>query len=221
MNVNVIIFDFDGTIADTLDAIVSITNRLAVEFGYKQTTQEELAVIRSLSSREIIKRSGVSIFKLPFLIRKVQAELNDEIQEIRPIPGIKEALIELKGQGNRLGIITSNSKQNVTTFLDVNGLQDLFNFTASGRIFGKNIIINRLLREEAIDPKAVIYIGDETRDIEAARKSHIKVISVSWGFNSKAVLAEQNPDFLIDRPREIVEIIEMLQEQVLEAKGKG
>jgi len=51
------LFDFDGTIADTLDAIVSITNRLAVEFGYKQTTQEELAQIQNLNSKQIIKQS--------------------------------------------------------------------------------------------------------------------------------------------------------------------
>ena len=75
MTAKVIIFDFDGTIADTIDAIVNITNCLAVEFGYKQTSQEELIQLKSLSSRAIVKQSGVSIFKLPFLIRKVKLEL--------------------------------------------------------------------------------------------------------------------------------------------------
>jgi len=55
---------------DTLDAIVSITNRLAVEFGYKQTTQEEIAQIQNLNSKQIIKQSGISIFKLPFCLEK-------------------------------------------------------------------------------------------------------------------------------------------------------
>ncbi len=93
MTVKVIIFDFDGTIADTLDAVVSITNRLAGEFGYKQTSLEELAILRNLNSRQIIKQSGVSIFKIPFLIRKVLSELNTEIQVLSAFPGIKEALI--------------------------------------------------------------------------------------------------------------------------------
>ena len=212
MTKKVIMFDFDGTIADTLDAIVSITNRLAVEFGYKQTTQEELAQIQNLNSKEIIKQSGISIFKLPFLLRKVKAELNKEIQRVRPISGIKEALIELKNQGNRLGILTSNSSANVVAFLETNELEDLFDFIYSGKtLFGKSKVINNLLKQENIDPKTAIYVGDETRDIEAARKSHIKAIAVSWGFNSAEVLAKQNPDFLIHQPNQLIEVIGSLQ----------
>lgn len=208
MTVKVIIFDFDGTIADTLDAIVSITNRLAEEFGYKQTSQEDLAILRNLTSRQIIKHSGVSIFKIPFLIKKVKAELNNEIQELSAFPGIKEAFIELKSQGNRLGIVTSNSKENVTAFLRTNGLQELFDFIYSApTIFGKSKVISRILKTENINIEDVIYVGDETRDIEAAKKTQIKAIAVTWGFNSKEVLAEQNPDFLIHQPDELIEAI--------------
>ncbi len=208
MTVKVIIFDFDGTIADTLDAVVSITNRLAGDFGYKQTSLEELAILRNLNSRQIIKQSGVSIFKIPFLIRKVLSELNNEIQVLSAFPGIKEALIELKNQGNRLGIITSNSKENVTAFLNKNGLQELFDFIYSGAtIFGKSKVINRVLKSENLKSEEVIYVGDETRDIEAAKRTQIKAIAVSWGFNSKEVLAEYNPDFLIHQPNELIEVI--------------
>lgn len=208
MTVKVIIFDFDGTIADTLDAIVSITNRLAEEFGYKQTSQEDLAILKNLTSRQIIKQSGVSIFKIPFLIKKVKAELNNEIQELSAFIGIKEAFIELKSQGNRLGIVTSNSKENVTAFLHKNGLQELFDFIYSApTIFGKSKVINRIVKTENIKLEDVIYVGDETRDIEAAKKTHIKAIAVTWGFNSKEVLAEQNPDFLIHQPNELIEAI--------------
>jgi len=69
------------------------------------------------------------------LLRKVKAELNKEIQRVRPISGIKEALIELKNQGNRLGILTSNSSANVVAFLETNGLDDVFDFIYSGRRF--------------------------------------------------------------------------------------
>jgi phosphoglycolate phosphatase len=53
----------------------------------------------------------------------------------------------------------------------------------------------------------VIYVGDETRDIEAARKIQIQVIAVSWGFNSREVLAEQKPDFLISHPSQLIEVV--------------
>ncbi|MEA5507071.1 HAD-IA family hydrolase [Halotia wernerae UHCC 0503] len=208
MTQKVIIFDFDGTIADTVDALVSIANRLAVEFGYVQITPQELALLRNLTSREIIKYSGISLFRIPFLLKKVKGELKNKIQEFKPIPGIQEALIDLQNHGYKLGIITSNSKENVTAFLKNNELDNLFDFIYSGvTIFGKTTIINNVLRQKQLKPQAVIYVGDETRDIEASRKANIKVIAVTWGFNSQKVLAQQNPDFLIHQPNELLEVI--------------
>lgn len=212
MTAKVIIFDFDGTIADTLDAIVNISNRLALEFGYKQTSFAEITQLKNLNSREIIKQSGISIFKVPFLIRKVKAELNKEITEVKPIIGIKEALIELKAQGNNLLIITSNSKDNVVLFLEKNNLEYLFSSIYSGAtLFGKSKIINNILKQEDINIEQVIYVGDETRDIESAKKSKIKAIAVTWGFNSKEVLTEQNPDYLIHKPHELINVIKSWQ----------
>ena len=208
MTQKVIIFDFDGTIADTVDALVSIANSLAIEFGYAQITPEELTILRNLTSREIFKYSGIPLFKIPFLLKKVKGELKKKIPELKPIPGIQEALVELKDKGLRLGIITSNSKVNVKEFLNINNLDSFFEFVHTGvTIFGKTTIINNVLRQKQIKTQDVVYVGDETRDIEASKKAHIKVIGVSWGFNSEEALAKQNPDFLIRHPRELVEII--------------
>ncbi|QSJ14876.1 HAD-IA family hydrolase [Nostoc sp. UHCC 0702] len=212
MTQKVIIFDFDGTLADTVDALVGIANRLAVEFDYVQITQEELALLRNFTSREIIKYSGISLLKIPFLLKKVKSELKNKIHEFKPIPGIREALIELQNQGYRLGIITSNSQDNVTAFLKMNELDNLFDFIYSGvTIFGKTTIINNVLRQKQLKPQSVIYVGDETRDIEASKKANIKVIAVTWGFNSPEVLAKQNPDFLIDQPSELLEVMKNVQ----------
>jgi phosphoglycolate phosphatase len=208
MTQKVVIFDFDGTVADTVDALVSIANRLAVEFGYIQITPEELALLRNLSSREIIKYSGISVFRIPFLVKKVKSELKNKIKEFKPIPGIQEALVTLKSEGYRLGIITSNSRDNVTEFLKNNNLDELFEFIYSGvTIFGKTTIINNVLRQKQLKPHEVIYVGDETRDIEASKKANIKVIAVTWGFNSPEVLAKENPDFLINHPSELLEVV--------------
>ncbi len=214
MTQKVIIFDFDGTIADTVDALVNIANRLAVEFNFIQIAPEELALLRNLTSREIIKYSGISVFKIPFLVKKVKSELKNKIPDLKPIDGIQEALIELKNQGQRLGIITSNSQDNVTEFLKINNLDNLFEFVYSGvTIFGKTTIINNLLRQKQLKPQEVIYVGDETRDIEASKKANIKVVAVTWGFNSYEVLLKQKPDFLINHPRELLEVIKASSQQ--------
>ena len=208
MTQKVIIFDFDGTIADTVDALVTIANGLAVEFSYAQITSEELVILRNLTSREIFKYSGIPLFKIPFLLKKVKRELKNKIPELKPILGIQSALIELKDNGNRLGIITSNSKGNVKEFLKINNMDTLFEFIHTGvTIFGKTTIINNVLRQKQLKTQEVIYVGDETRDIEASKKANIKVIGVTWGFNSEEALVKQNPDFLIHHPQELVEVI--------------
>jgi len=208
MTQKVIIFDFDGTIADTVDSLVTIANRLAREFGYIPINSQELALLRNLTAREIIKYSGVSLFKIPFLVKKVKGELKHNIHELHLINGIKAALVELHDQGYHLGIITSNSQENVHEFLKCHKLDNLFDFIYSGvTIFGKTTIINNVLRQKQFKPEAVIYVGDETRDVESAKKANIKVIAVSWGFNSSEALGKQNPDFLIHDPSELVSVI--------------
>ncbi|HEY9670879.1 MAG TPA: HAD-IA family hydrolase [Waterburya sp.] len=215
MSKKVIIFDFDGTLADTLDVLISITNRLAGEFGYPPTTPQEVPKLRNLSSREIRKRSGVSIFKLPFLLKKVRDNLHQEIHDLHTFPGIKEALIHLKNEGNCLGILTSNSEQNVRLFLNKQGMQDLFSFVYSETsIFSKDRSLKKLMKKNNLKPEDIIYVGDETRDIEASKRIYIKVIAVSWGFNSGEVLTKHNPDFLIHQPSELIEVLGSLQQIV-------
>jgi len=207
----VIIFDFDGTLADTIDILLSITNRLSAEFGFKSATKEELAQLSNLNSWQILQYSGISIFKFPLLIRRLKAELQSEVPHIQLFPGIKEVLLELKKRGFQLGIITSNSRENVLGSLERNGLQDTFTFIYSGSTFGKHKVINKWLRIEKIHTEKVVYVGDEIRDIDAAKKTGIKVIAVGWGFNSPQALAAQNPNFLIERPHELIEIMNSWQ----------
>lgn len=207
----VIIFDFDGTLADTIDILLSITNRLSAEFGFKSATKEELAQLSNLNSWQILQYSGISIFKFPLLIRRLKAELHSEVPHIQLFPGIKEVLLELKKRGFQLGIITSNSRENVLGALEKNGLQDTFTFIYSGSTFGKHKVINKWLRIENINTEKVVYVGDEIRDIDAAKKTGIKVIAVGWGFNSPQALAAQNPNFLIERPQELIEIMNSWQ----------
>ena len=219
MSVKVILFDFDGTLADTLTAIVKISNSLAEEFGYQPTSTEKLEQIRHLSSREIIKQSGISRFKIPFLLKKVQKGLREDIKSLTPIPGIIDVLNDLKSEGYQLGILTSNSADNVNLFLENNSWVKLFDFVDSGSpILGKEKVIRKFLKKHNLNPADVIYVGDETRDIEAAKKNNIQVVAVSWGFNYKEVLAQYKPDFLIDEPQDLSEVVSNLDRSKVKSK---
>lgn len=208
MSDKIIIFDFDGTIADTRNTVVKIANQLAVEFNYQSIDEEELLRLSHLSSREIIQQSPVPPYKIPFLLRKLKKELNKEISRLKPFSGIAESLTILGENGYRLGIITSNIEDNVIAFLKNNKLDLFFEFIYSGiTLFGKDKIINKLIKKHKLAVDKIIYVGDETRDIEAAKKSKIRVIAVGWGFNSPNILAEYKPDFLVTHPQELVTVI--------------
>lgn len=203
-----VLFDFDGTIADSFDAVLAIANRLAANFGYPITPPETVEYLRQLGSREVLQVVQVSPFKLPFLLRRLRAELNQEITQLKPFPGIPEALADLKNQGHSLGIATSNSVENVRLFLQANQLSNHFDFLASGlTIFGKSRILRQMMRQQGISPQQVIYVGDETRDIEAAHQLKLPVIAVAWGFNSVETLRRHNPDYLAKSPQALPAIV--------------
>jgi phosphoglycolate phosphatase len=205
MSIKVVIFDFDGTIADTYDTFVTIVNQLAGEFGYKPINLDELDRLKNLSSREIVQQSDISLVQIPFLLTRIKDELAEKIVNLGTFPGLKNCLFQLKKRGIVLGIITSNSQDNVHTFLTKNNLINLFDFIYSGTsLFGKHKIINQMIKKHHFNPNEVVYVGDETRDINSAKKSNIKVIAVGWGFNSPQVLAKYNPDHLVYHPHHLL-----------------
>jgi len=212
MMTKAIIFDFDGTIADTYSAIFKILNNLASEFNYQTVNVEQLSFLKNLSSREIIQLSGIPLYKLPFLLHRVQKELAKQIRQISPIPGISSLLYQLKNQGYILGIVTSNLEENARLFLQNHQLETCFDFIYSGpSLFGKHHTLARVIKQYNLSHQEVIYLGDETRDIRSARQINIGIIAVAWGFNSASILAKYNPDYLIIEPAELLEAISKLE----------
>ena len=204
------VFDFDGTIADTLDTVVAIINNLAPEFGYRAASPTDVAKYRDLNSKELMEVSQIPLWQIPFLLRRVKKELNQQISVLQPIPGIRDVLEELKAQGLSLGILTSNSQDNVSDFLQKNQMGSLFDFVYSGtHLFGKDKVLRKILQQQALAPEQLMYVGDETRDVDAAKKVGVKAIAVSWGFNSSAALVARNPDVAIDYPRQLMEVVGM------------
>ncbi len=217
MDTQIVIFDFDGTIADTKECVISITNRLAPEFGFAPLDEKEIAHFQNLTAKEVIKQSRVRWWQLPFLMRRVRQELKAEIKNISPIKGIETVLETLKQNNCQLGIITSNSEDNASQFLRQHGLLHCFNFIESSfHVFGKDKVIKRCLTQKNVSPERVTYVGDETRDIEAAKKSGVRSVAVTWGFNTADALAKGEPDLLINDPRELLLAMKPACEKVSE-----
>lgn len=202
-----LIFDFDGTIADTLSLLVEEYNDICHGYGCLPVDIRDTEDLKKLKSQEVLKRYKIGFLKIPFLLIKLRRELRKRIFDVKAFDGVETALMELKNRGFDLYILTSNSKENVEIFLKNNNLLDIFTLVySSSSVFGKDKSINKLLKAKKLNKKECIYIGDETRDIEAMKRADVSMISVSWGFNSKEALLKLKPDRIIDEPKSLLEI---------------
>ncbi len=201
-----LIFDFDGTIADTLPSMLAIFNRIGGEYGLPKIKKTDIEKFRGISIREALKELSIPIYRLPFVVKRGREELAKEVENLKPIKGLKPVLQQLNRKRRRMGILSSNSESNVKKFLQKNNL-DFFDFIYAGSsIFGKDKVLKRLLKEKNLSADQVVYIGDETRDIEAAKKCKVRVLSVGWGFSTPAILKANHPDWLITKPKDLLTI---------------
>jgi phosphoglycolate phosphatase len=202
-----LIFDFDGTIADTLSAIIRLVNEHASEFNIKPLGDKDVEELRGMSNIDIIKRYRIPLIKVPYMVLHGQKELNQRIDEMTLFPGIKDLVLGLKNLGFRLGILTSNSRENVQKFLRAQTLE-VFDFIhAEQNFFGKNWALLHLLKKHGLKKDEVLYVGDEVRDIEACQKVGVPVVAVSWGFHRRHLLAAKKPTYLVDAASEIMAIV--------------
>jgi len=202
-----LIFDFDGTLANTLETGIEIFNELAESYNLNTVTADEVRELRKLNTRALLDHLGISrlmAVKLGAHIRKI---LHERMEDVELFSGIKEALVELHEAGFQMGILSSNSADNVRTFLNRCDLLSCFSFIEAGvSLFGKSQRILNVIKKEKADPSCVMYVGDETRDMEAARKSKVSGVAVCWGANEREAMETEGPAYCIDEPSELIRV---------------
>ena len=200
-----LIFDFDGTIANTLHAGVAIYNRVAHEYGCKKVHHKDTKLFQGKKPFDLMRELEVSLLNLPLLLLRVRHELFSEIRNVDTFDGINKTLHTLKKEGYNLGVVTSNSQKNVEHFFEEHGLNNIFSsIHTSKHLFGKHKVIAKYMKQHGIAKDKAIYIGDEARDIEATQKIGIPIIAVSWGFNTRDILEMYNPYAIVDTPQELL-----------------
>jgi HAD superfamily hydrolase (TIGR01549 family) len=202
-----IIFDFDGTIGDSLKVIIEITNSLTKR--NIQPTTEELERIRGMTIVQVAAELGIRRQQWPFLLFRGRRMMNKHIGEIKPFSEIDDVLKTLNSYGYKLYIMSSNSKNNIDTFLVEHGLSSYFESVHGGvGLFNKARALNKLILLNKLDRNESVYVGDEVRDIVAAAHAGIPCIAVSWGFNKPEVLAEHAPMVIVRTRPQLIKAID-------------
>lgn len=199
-----IYFDFDGTLANSFALGVGIANNLAPKYGYRAVDYNKIDFYRGLSSQELLKEFKVPLLILPIVAAHIKKDMALSIDQLKPYENINILLKELSSKFY-IGILTSNTIENVTRFLKNNNLFEYISDIRSElQLFGKHIALRKILTSHKIEKENIIYIGDETRDIDATKKLNICSIAVTWGFNSRKALEKVHPSFMADKVEDIL-----------------
>lgn len=200
------IFDFDGTIADSLPAFVAVFNK-SVRDNKDPLTTAEIERLRNLPSRRALKSAGVRWWQIPKLVVQGIPDFHALVPGLDTFSGLPDTIKALHKRGDKLYIVTSNTHESVEVFLAKHKLTKYFEDILTGAgLFNKSKYIRKLMKNNNLKRRETIYIGDETRDVQAARIALIKAVSVTWGFNTKKILKKQRPNYLIDTPSQLLDL---------------
>ncbi|WP_456652019.1 MULTISPECIES: HAD-IA family hydrolase [unclassified Bradyrhizobium] len=200
------IFDLDGTLADSFPWFLRVINDVADRFKFRRVADEDIEALRHASSREILARLEVPLWKLPAIARHARRLKAEAAAEIFLFAGVEAMLRTLAENGVQLALVTSDSEANAREKLGDSAA--LFaHFDCAASLFGKAAKFRRVIRRAGVEPGKVISIGDEVRDIEAARTVGIACGAVSWGYAAPAALRALGPDHVFARIDDITLVL--------------
>jgi phosphoglycolate phosphatase len=202
--IDLVIFDFDGTLADSTAWAIRAVRPLAERFKFKAVTEDEIAMLRGRTSREIIDYLGLPLWKVPLVAAHGKKMMAAEAHAIPLFSGTGDLLRGLSAAGLRLAIVSSNSEATIRSILgaDLAGLVDHYGCGAA--IFGKAAKFRAVVKAARIPKDRVLCIGDETRDIEAAREAGLACGAVEWGYATRRALADHGPTMMFSAMDEII-----------------
>ncbi len=204
--IKTVIFDFDGTIGDSFKVALEIAHQLT---GKSELVDEkEVARLRTLSLFKAASTLQIPKRIWPILLIKGRKMMAERLVEVKLFPGIKQLIEKLYQADFQLYIVSSNSKSSIVKILNNYDMLMYFRNIYGGiGILGKTKTLRLITKQKNINKDCLLYIGDETRDIVAAKKNHIKSVAVSWGYMSKKLLLEQEPWAVVDSVNQLYSLI--------------
>ena len=198
------IFDFDGTLADSLDWFRSAIHDVMARFDLAPVDVNELETFRALSGREIMARVKVSKWRLSAIVADMRRRKLAAADTISLFDGVPALLASMHGLGIKTAIVSSDSEESVRRVLGPNSAW-ISRFDCGASIFGKHRKFGRVARLLETRPADTICIGDEIRDIEAAKAAGMDSGAVAWGYALPSALQAARPTHLFNSIEEIMQ----------------
>jgi phosphoglycolate phosphatase len=203
-----IIFDFDGTIANTEEASYQVYLMMAEQYGMPLLSREELKSYKKIPLRQRIKEQGIPYYLLPKLISESQSKLSQFMNDAKKFEGIDQVIKKLETD-RKLIIVSSNRKRIIKSFLKKEKLDSFVKVFGSASLFGKSATIQKAIKKLKISPKHALYIGDEVRDLVACKEANVDMIAVSWGYDDISLLAQENAKYIASDIDELMNYVKI------------
>ena len=203
MRYRLAIFDFDGTLADSFPWFSRVVNDVADRYRFKRIEPHEFDLLRTMDARTLMRRQGVAPWKIPFIANHVRRRKAKELDQTRLFDGVGDMLARLSDAEIKLALVSSNSEPNIRAILGVEMAQRFHYYECGASLFGKAARFGKVLARSATAASDAICIGDEIRDLEAARRQSIAFGAVTWGYTAPDALIARSPDMVFRSVGEI------------------
>lgn len=207
MSKKCVVFDFDGTLADTVEILHRIYNDLAGENNWQKLSLDEYKKLFTGTAWHALVWSKFMPWRIYRLVTESRNRLHAKPKEPKLYAGIDKVIDYFSNNGWSIYVLSRNREDTVRLILKEKGLKDNITVLSQASILGKHRKIKRLIKWKGYRKELMWMIGDEVRDIKASKKSGIRCIAVTWGFQSYSVLKQANPDFIVSQPKDILKII--------------
>lgn len=201
-----VVFDFDGTLADSEKIIISIYDYFAVRNNKPELTVEMKQKLRDGTTRQAIKWAGIKLWQIPKLLNLARNEYRKRASKVKIFSGIKSLTKELSKDFD-IYILSTNNEKTVRKILKNNDFKTDVTILKGSSVFGKDKTLKRLLKNNNYEQSACWMIGDEMRDIVAGNKSGLNTIGVAWGLQSKVGLNRAKPKHIAEKPEDIIKFV--------------
>lgn len=205
MKYKLVIFDFDGTLANSFPWFLQMMNSVAIKYNFKQVPPEAVESLRSLSAMQLVRHLEIPIWKIPLIANYIRQQMGKDREGITRFDGVDELLRQLHANGNIIALVTSNSYANVSHVLGQDNLDLITHIECDVSMLGKRGSFRRVLKRSGLRAEEIISIGDEIRDIEAANAERIPFGAVSWGYTHINALKAHSPAEVFTQVSDIFE----------------
>lgn len=198
-------WDFDGTLADSRQWFFEHLNEVADKFGFRRVSVQELEHLRERGTAESLRALQVPLWKLPAIAWHMRALALRAADTIRLVPDLDLILDYLSQSGIQLAVVSSNSETLVRKVLGP--CADWISVYACGAsLFGKASKLQSALQQLQVPPGQAVYVGDEPRDVEAARRCGVLPLAVLWGYMKAEAFTRFTPPVqTFARPEQLLE----------------